>query len=31
MSLGYRLATHSEINDGLYELEPDDIHLICDL
>jgi GNAT superfamily N-acetyltransferase len=31
LSRGCRLATRSEINDRLYELEPDDVHLICDL
>jgi predicted N-acetyltransferase YhbS len=31
LSRGCRLATRSEINDHLYELEPDDVHLICDL
>lgn len=31
LSRGCHLATRSEINDGLYELEPDDIHLIYDL
>jgi hypothetical protein len=30
LSRGCRLATRSEINDHLYELEPDDVHLICD-
>jgi GNAT superfamily N-acetyltransferase len=31
LSRGCRLAARSEINDRLYELEPDDIHLVCDL
>jgi hypothetical protein len=31
LSRGCRLATRSEINDHLYELEPDDVQLICDL
>ncbi|MCP3977622.1 MAG: GNAT family N-acetyltransferase [bacterium] len=31
LSRGCRLATGSEVNDGLYDLEPDDIHLICEL
>jgi GNAT superfamily N-acetyltransferase len=31
LSRGCRLATRSELIDHLYELEPDDVHLICDL
>jgi predicted N-acetyltransferase YhbS len=31
LSRGCRLATRSELNDHLYELEPDDVHLICEL
>jgi GNAT superfamily N-acetyltransferase len=31
LSRGCRLAGRPEIIDHLYELEPDDVHLICDL